>query len=215
MERLSIQSFLGNGHAYRLYGFERPANMPDGVEYRQATDILPNVDPAEYAALATYADYFRYALLSQCGGWWADMDVVCLRPFMATGYVFASEVTDSGSAIANNAVMRAPAGSPVMEFAVKVCASKEPGEVTWGELGPRLLDVAVRGFGLSAYVAAPETFCPLSYREWGRLLDEGSVPDSQAIHLWGEMWRQWSRDKDARYSGACPYERLKLRYAVV
>jgi hypothetical protein len=36
--------------------------------------------------------------------------------------------------------------------------------------------------------------------------------NSYAVHLWNEIWRQNSLDKDAQYSKNCLYERLKAKY---
>jgi len=35
---------------------------------------------------------------------------------------------------------------------------------------------------------------------------------SYAIHLWNEMWRKVSQDKNARYHDGCLYEQLKSKY---
>jgi len=61
-----------------------------------------------------------------------------------------------------------------------------------------------------------QTFCPIDYEEWWKLLQPGSdgLFDEQtyAIHLWNEMWRLAGQDKNAQYHETCLYEKLKQNY---
>ena len=41
--------------------------------------------------LATFADIFRYKLLYERGGWWVDLDLVCLRRLPKVKYFFGGE----------------------------------------------------------------------------------------------------------------------------
>jgi hypothetical protein len=41
MERLSMASFVANGHPVDLYSYGELAALPDGVRLRDAADILP------------------------------------------------------------------------------------------------------------------------------------------------------------------------------
>src|SRR5215831_9214030 len=98
MERLSISSFLKNGHEYHLYAYDDLANVPLGTVVRDADEILARSRIFQYKHQASYAgfsNFFRYKLLLERGGWWVDTDVVCLKPFdFSDGHVFASEILD-------------------------------------------------------------------------------------------------------------------------
>ena len=41
MERLSISSFLKNGHPFHLYVYEAVKGIPEGVTIKDASDVLP------------------------------------------------------------------------------------------------------------------------------------------------------------------------------
>src|SRR5215216_3083614 len=101
MEQLSASSFLRNGHEYHLYVYDEMRNVPEGTVVKAASEILPSSSIFQYkhqASYAGFANFFRYKLLLERGGWWADTDIVCLRPFdFAAPYVFASEMIRSGA----------------------------------------------------------------------------------------------------------------------
>ena len=87
MEQLSIKSFLANGHHYHLYVYEPVKNVPKGVMVQDANAVIPSREIFAYAngpgrgSVSAFSNIFRYQLLYEKGGWWADLDVVCLRPF--------------------------------------------------------------------------------------------------------------------------------------
>src|SRR6185369_8610758 len=95
MEQLSVASFLQNGHEYQLYVYDEVQNVPAGAVIKNANEILPASRIFQYkhqASYAGFANFFRYKLLLERGGWWVDTDVVGLKPFdFADEYVFASE----------------------------------------------------------------------------------------------------------------------------
>lgn len=220
LEQLSIRSFLANGHEYHLYAYRQPRYVPPGALCRDASRILPETAVFQYrghASYAGFANFFRYCLLLRHGGWWADTDVICLRPFdFAEEYVFASE-PDGAQAVVTNAVLKTPSGCGIMRRAAEICASKDPATLVWGETGPKLLGAMVRQFELDRRVVPPATFCPVPFREWERILsDEEEIPlpaDCLAIHLWNEMWRRNGCDKNQPYPAGSLYERLKQRFA--
>jgi mannosyltransferase OCH1-like enzyme len=219
MERMSIASFLAHGHEYHLYVYGDVKGVPPGVVVRDANEILPASSIFQYKhskSYAGFANFFRYQLLLNEGGWWADTDVVCLKPFeFADEHVFASE-EHKGLRIANNGIIKAPAASELMEYVCQVCRAKDPDQITWGETGPRLLDAAIRQFSLERYTKPHQVFCPLGFEEWGKVLDPEAGAllggESYAVHLWNEMWRRGGRDKDGRYHPDCLYERLRREY---
>jgi hypothetical protein len=101
---------------------------------------------------AGFSNYFRYKLLLERGGWWVDTDMVCLRPFdFEDDYVFASEIINWGAEVITSGVIKAPPGSPLMEFAWETCLLKDPQEIQWGETEPRLMQEAVARFHLEDF----------------------------------------------------------------
>jgi hypothetical protein len=219
MERLSAASFMAHGHEYHLYVYDAVGGVPPGVVLRDANEILPASMIFQYAhskSYAGFANHFRYRLLFDKGGWWADTDLVCLKPFaFPDEYVFSSE-EHQGAPFINNGVMKAPAGNELLAHLCGVCRAKDPEQLLWGETGPKLLNEAVRQFGLERHVQPPAAFCPFGYLEWEAALD----PDARhafgeathAVHLWNEMWRRAGRDKNAPHHPDCLYERLKRKY---
>ena len=219
MEQLSIASFLQNGHEYHLYVYDEVKNVPAGTVIKDASRILPSDSIFQYkhqASYAGFANFFRYKLLLERGGWWIDTDVICLKPFaFADEYIFSSEL-DQEREMISSGVIKAPAGSEVMAYAWKVCEQKDPRQLMWGETGPRLMTEAVKRCSLEYCAKPPRVFSPLRYTEWQRVLEpdaQGLVnDDSYAIHLWNEMWRAAGQDKNASYDRDCLYERLKKKH---
>jgi hypothetical protein len=217
LERLSLRSFLAHGHEVCLYTYGEVRGVPAGVVVRDAAEILPAAAVFRYRDLPSYAgfaNFFRYKLLLERGGWWVDADVVCMAPFDLPGeHVFASEPGREGEVPAS-AVIKAPAGSAVMAAAWAACRSRDPESLGWGETGPRLLAELLPRLGLAP--VPPEVFCPLAWDRWSDALDPGFVWQpagaTRAVHLWNEMWRRHGRSKDAPGSPGCLYERLKARY---
>ena len=219
MEQLSIASFLRNGHEYHLYVYEDVKNIPSGTTIKDGNEILPESRIFQYKQQASYAgfsNFFRYKLVLECGGWWVDTDTICLKPFdFEAEYVFSSEFA-MGEEFINSGIFKAPVGSEVMAYAWRVCETKDPERIVWGETGPRLMATAVRECSLERYAQSPEVFCPISYADWHRVLEPDTdlklTDRSYAIHLWNERWRAAGQDKNASYPDECLYETWKRSY---
>ena len=220
MEQLVIRSFVANGQEFHLYTYEDVAGVPRGAVVKDGGRILPASRIFRYSgsgSLAGFSNFFRYKLLLENGGWWVDMDTVCLQPFhsIAAEYVISTEM-HAGSPVIDIAALKAPAGSALAEYAWNVCQSKDPQTLRWGETGPQLLAEAVRQCGLISYVRPPATFCPVPYRDWQSVLSPEAElsfgPETYAIHLWHELWRSSGQDKNAHYPAGCLFEKLKARY---
>ncbi len=221
MEQLSIGSFLRNGHEYHLYVYDEMKNIPAGTTVKDANEILPSrriFQYSDYPSYAGFANFFRYKLILERGGWWVDTDTVCLKPFdFPEEYVFSSEHSQ-GLEVVNSGIIKAPAGSDVMAFAWGVCQTKDPDKLVWGETGPRLMGQAVSKYSLEKYKQSAQVFCPLSYLEWHKVLEPNANltfdESTYAIHLWNDGWRCASQDKNAEYSERCFYEELKRQYLI-
>lgn len=221
MERLCIQSFLAHGHEFHLYVYEDVRNIPAGTIVRDAREILPSSRIFEYAQFpgtyAGFANFFRYKMLLEQGGWWTDMDVVCMRRFdFDRDYVFSSEGIRA-ERLVNCGVIKAPPGSDIMRRAWLECDGLDTTTLRWGVTGPRLTTRLVQEFGIAKCVEPPESFMPYDYPEFEIALDGSTqydFPDAYGIHLWHEWWRRHGKDRDGRYPPECLYERLKRRYGV-
>jgi len=219
MEQLSIASFLRNGHEYHLYVYDELKHVPSGTILKDANQILPSSKIFKYKqqqSYAGFANFFRYKLLLECGGWWADTDTVCLKPFdFPEPHVFATEIC-KGLEVVTSGIIKAPIGSVAMGYAWAVCQSKNPEQLVWGETGPKLIAEAVRKYSLERYAKAYHVFCPLGYWEWPKMLEAETqiqlTASTYAIHLWNENWKGDGQDKNADYPDNCLYEQLKRRY---
>ena len=120
--------------------------------------------------------FLSLQVAAERGGWWADADMICLQAFdFPDEFVFGSEIS-KGLEVLGSSVFKAPAGSDVMAYAWGVCQTKTPEHLVWGETGPRLIDEAVRKFGLEKHAQPPYVFSPLGFWEWQRVLEPDGPP---------------------------------------
>lgn len=219
MERLSMKSFLNNSHTVHLYTYDHIKDIPEGIEVIDANKIVPAEKIFKYKNYDSYAGFanlFRYKLLLEKGGFWSDLDIVCLRPITTDAkYVFASERRPGQAVQVNNCFMGAPTNSEIMEYCYSSALGKKPKELHWGETGPKLLTEAVIKFELDEFVTHPDVFCPVDYWNCQYFITKSIKDideDAYAIHLWNEMWKRNTMDKSAFYSENCLYEELQSRY---
>ncbi|HLX07510.1 MAG TPA: glycosyltransferase [Thermoanaerobaculia bacterium] len=219
MEQLSLRSFLAQGHPYHLYSYDAVPNLPAGAELRPAAEVLPASAVFRYSAeaggsYAAFSNLFRYRLLHQRGGWWADTDVVCLRPFdFAAERVFASERRREGGKLCTSCVLKVPAGDAACGDCCEQARCDQTRATVWGATGPRLLGRVVREQALEGSVQSPEVFCPIDWWRAADLHGEAELPAAAyAVHLWHEMWRHHGWRKDPCYPSRALYQRLHARY---
>jgi hypothetical protein len=88
-EQLSLTSFVAAGARVQLFSYEPELVVPDGVELVDANELLPGpVHQFRHASgdksLALHSDLFRYVAIEKFGGWYVDVDVICVgRSFPA------------------------------------------------------------------------------------------------------------------------------------
>ncbi len=219
MEQLCVRSFLHHGHPFHLYVYDEPANVPAGTELRDASKFLDRSRVFTYREHATYAgfaNFFRYRMLLEQGGWWVDMDTVCVSPFdFEDPYVFSSEGRN-GQRLVNVGMMKVPPKSRAMRLAWAACESMDPQNLKWSQSGPQLAGRIVEECGLQRYIASPEVFCPIHFSEWQKILNPTAAwtfgAGTRSIHLWNELWRREGQDKNRDYHPDCLYETLKRKY---
>lgn len=219
MERLSAASFLAHGHSVHVYTYGRLEGFPSEVEIHDAAEVIPRsrwrrpVFRDSYGSFSNFSDAFRYSLLRERGGWWMDLDMVCLKPLaFEEEYVLATEPDDTVA----TCIMRLPAGSDVAAFMIDRIRALGKDSRTWGTTGPRLFAEAVETCRLRRFMLDPSVLLPVDWPDWEMFLDPARewnfAPETRALHLWNSLWAKAGRDRDGVYPPACLYETLKRRY---
>ena len=220
MEQLSICSFLRHGHPVHLYAFGPMANVPEGTTVRSAAEILPESEVFIYrrgpgkGSTAAFSDPFRYRLLLERGGWWTDLDMVCVRPLQFEDeHVYGCERTRDGGPAVNVALFRAPAGSPIVRRCDERVRQIDKSTAKWGHFGPVLTRNVLAEMKHPVKMLPPEYFYPIDYWHVEQFLCDTPLPaECHAIHLWNSQWLYHGHDPDGRYPADSLYERLRREY---
>jgi hypothetical protein len=243
MERLCMSSFLANGHTVRLHVYQPPAEVPKGVQIVDAAATLPRrhlFRLRQSNSVAAFADWFRFQVLHDQGGIWADTDVVCLKPLdYARQEIFGWQDQNT----INVAVLGLPAGHELARWMLecwrnpdrvmpydsrrlrrrKLWRRLRPGDsrphIEWGEFGPLGFTQAAKYLGYERLALPFWHFYPIGFENWHTIFDDSLrdnpqlIEASSALHLWNEMARRTAAfDKNARFAPDSLFERLCARY---
>ncbi len=121
LEKLCVQSFIDNGHEFHLYTYTDIGGIPTAAIVKDGNEILPadKIFRNKKGGFSGFANWFRYQMLYKNGGYWVDMDMVCLRPFdFENEIVFCEESHFNWFA---NFILRFPAKHPLMKAMVDIC----------------------------------------------------------------------------------------------
>jgi len=215
IERLCVQSALATGHGFRLFSYEpdKLQGVPDGVELRDAAEIMPRdklITYADTGAVALGANFWRYHLLSKGFSPWCDMDLLFVRPFPNDPYVFGWE----HAGWINNAVMAAPPDSAFVHdllnlprpnvrppwfgprrsllFYLRRLRTGYIGfeDMPWGTYSSGLVTHLVKKHSLTGAALSPTAFYPVEWADARTLYGPASrverkiTPETIAVHLW-------------------------------
>jgi hypothetical protein len=215
LERACFRSVLAQGHGLRLWCYDPPEGVPDGVDLADAAAILPRERIVAHASgsVALFANLFRYELQRRGLGLWVDADVYLVAPLEGLPETLFGRV--AGDEI-NTAVLRLPPGSPLLPPLLALYEERSvppwlsPGAraaahwrllstgrsrldlMPWGSAGPHALTWLARRHGLEGWALPPGLFYPVHWRDadWildpARSLDEVVTPLTRAVHLWNE-----------------------------
>ena len=127
IEQLSIRSFLAHGHPYHLYTYEDVADVPAGTKIMDGNEILPSSElyRGQHRGWAPFSDWFRWELLLRRGGYWMDLDMVCLKPLDFAEPLVLGWQGRRGKGVVCGAAVKAPPGHPLAQALVEYC--RKPG----------------------------------------------------------------------------------------
>jgi hypothetical protein len=225
VERACLLSVLRQGHSLALYCYRIPAGVPQGVEVRDASEVLPKdrIFTHWTGSVGVFADWFRYELQRRGLGTWLDTDNYLIAPIdLQRPYLFGEY--EPGK-IANG-VVRLPADSrfvgellelfenpttpswlpwrPYLAAKLremltgKAALSKMP----WGTTGPFAMTAIAKRLGLASEALPSKAFNPVPWRqaEWildpERTLEEAITDRTVGVHLWNQCIRDY-KDKPA------------------
>ena len=241
IEQLSIRSFLAHGHPYELFAYDRIAGVPDGTSLADANGLIPRDHLfLSHGSPAHFSDWFRWTLMVERGGYWADLDVVCLQRFdFSEPLVFGWQDDE----VVNTAVLCFPAGHALARAMLRRCESARPvwpgqpvrplgkpseleasdsldwSAQPWGLVGgPYGFTVEVRRAGLEAAARPPQCFYPVSCASWRSLIEpdcraiDDALAGARSVHLWNDTFRRHRVDKHAAFPPSSLIGQLEARY---
>ncbi len=219
MEILSIKSHLKQGHEYHLWTYDLIKNIPSDVIIERGQEILHASEIFSYktgegkGSYSAFSNLFRYKLLLERGGWWSDTDVVALKPFdFKDDFVFASERSLNGFSSPTTCVIKLPANSEIAKYCYTYASQIDRNTLDWGTIGPKLLTKAIFLHKLDKFVESPTCFCPINWFDAQQdppMHRDVNLDCSHAVHLWHEMWRRKSINKNEFHSNTLYGKLLK------
>lgn len=202
-EHACISSFLKNGFDVRVWSY-RALSLPEGAITCDASIIMPEKDIERYtqggvkSSLASFANFFRYKLLSQHGGWYFDTDVFCLskNDAFTANHGFGFGLQDER--IINNAALYLPSEFSARLFdSANKKALERKNSFYWGEVGPQLLTECAIEENVWHYAFPPAAFYPVSYTKAFLALDPEETESireqcktSLTYHIWNEVLKR-------------------------
>lgn len=235
MEQLSARSFIDNGHEYHLYTYGDVKNIPEGVVVKDGNDILPESEIFRYknGSVSAFSNYFRFMMLHKKGGYWADTDLICVKPFVfEEEYVIASEpIQEYEGQLVTSCFIKLPKNSAVTLSAINIQKAHKKlilsGEMTWGS-GPQTIKAIVEKHNLQKYILSWNNVCSCRWDHGESIVNPNKkahpkiisrmneIPDKMvAIHLWNEVWRRKGVNKNKTFHPDSLYEELKKRHKII
>lgn len=213
MERMSIQSYLNQGHKFVLHSYGRIPGVPPGTDESDAGIIVPERDISRFRNLANFSDWFRWNCIAQRGGYWADLDTVALRPLPSSvPYCFGDGDCAKGKNRVGAGSVKMPSGSPLARWLVKRVAEMDTSAVTdFSAYGPTLLMEGINRFNLRGYLLPNWAFLPVNVFDAERMMAEDIPlpPECYVVHLYHNLWKERRHDPDSSYAPDSLYERLR------
>jgi len=200
-----LSSFAYHGAPLRLYCYDPPNEVPEGVMLFDAAEIVADRGLIERypvrgrPSISKFSNHFRYQLIRKTGACWVDSDILCLRkPDLADQPIlFGRQTDDAGIWEMNGAVLKLPRRHPMLAELHARARAEVDIDTPWGVLGPMLITELARKHGLDGAAQPRHRFYPLKPGEfWKALLPENRAEvktlarDATFLHLWHELYQR-------------------------
>jgi hypothetical protein len=213
--RLSLASFLAHGYRPVLWSYDPVHLHGEADDLRDAASLLP-LPADDQANMAYLTSLFRYRVLAEYGGIWADLDVVALtgspgipaRPLVASEKrrpFRHSEPTATGESLTQvtNCFMANPEPRPgdLWHRAVDAVAALNPEQRSWEAVGPHMLSgLMLRNPDDHIDILPPQAVDPVAW--WnvpGYFLEERDPPASPFMHMYATIWARRGIDAEQAF----------------
>ena len=236
MEVYCIKSFLKQGMEFHLYTYDKVKRIPKGTKIKDGNKIMSSNEIFKLKeTFLPFSDIWRYKLLYEKGGYWVDMDMICIKSFdFKEPFVFSSERTMNNGAfkmevphVPNIGILKAPKGSPFYKELHDRCIELEKKKTNTDKLKyMRVLRKMIDKYRYKKYVKPPHYFCHLdwwyakdAYMEvgnfkpkWGHsgLTMKSMFSKPYTIHLWRDLvTKKYKLDTNGKYHPDSLWEKLK------
>lgn len=175
-----LQSFLDLGHQFQLYTYRKFNDIPLGVEVFDANTVIPESEILEFfnpnlshrSDLGPFSDLFRVKLLCEKGGWWCDVDTICLSadiPEVEQAWSLEHPLLNPDEV--SNGQVCLQRGSPMARELYRRCLEISRGPLAQREsMGPHLWTRTIADLGLVKNMNGnSELFYPLDWLEMFKL----------------------------------------------
>lgn len=168
-----LRSFVNCGHQFVLYSYETLA-APEGVCVKDARQIISEEEifyfdnpETRTRDIAPFADYFRLRLLHDVGGWYCDVDTVCLSSRLPAGpRVWARQCPELNLDSVSNGQLFFEKGDPLVVALLEECEKRLSHIERRESLGPLLISSVLKAWNLPRDMGATAaTFYPIRWIE--------------------------------------------------
>jgi len=210
IQRLSIKSYIDNGHEFHLYKQELKG-IPEGTVVHDTREIITDDELEKFGEDVVHAaDFFRALVIFKEGGWYVDLDTICLKHFdFPEPYVFSSEdtskfgnkkdptgcptaVLEQPTEYVGGCTFKCPPRSPFLECIIDRINGLDKRNIAWTASGPDLFSSLIPAHGLKEFVKAPVVFDAINPDELRYFVmgntNWGFSEKSYAMHVRTSWW---------------------------
>lgn len=236
IQKLCIRSFQDHGHIFHLYTYGNVEGVPDGTIIKNAEQIVSSSERPRFKNDANFSDFFRARLTWERGGWYVDMDIVCLREFdfpqervFVSEYQFGADPQDRRNIIrhpvkpqVNGCIVKIPARDRMTGLILDRINHLDPLDpaLNWSAIGPMQYRWGTFYCNYSSFVKHPDVFDSL----WpshltafaNEPMDWNTPEKAYAIHLRTSFWDKHNLKlkSNGEYPSGSWFERLKTKHGV-